>query len=77
LGSGQIETIQIGGNNTNITEWITDVAFDVAQWLTQNSDKGYNYASSVINSGNQNDINALLAIYKGSSATDYSHSEYY
>lgn len=72
-GTGKIETIKArpkaGDENTiNMTNWINKIKNDVGTWLSTNN---YNDTLAVLNSGNQNDINALIKVYQGVTADEF------
>ena len=70
VGGGKIENIYIGYDNISTENWISSVAFDVAQWLNQNDCTSAMY---VLNNGTKDQINSLLAIYQGHTADMYAN----
>ena len=47
--------------SANINNWVSKIQSDVVGWLNNNT--GYSSTTDVLNSGNEADINALLAVY--------------
>lgn len=47
--------------SANINNWVSKIQSDVVGWLNNNT--GYTSTADVLNSGNEADINALLAVY--------------
>ncbi len=72
VGGGKIEYIEIGDNNIATEDWISSVAFEVAQWLNQNDCTSAMYT---LNNGTKDQINSLLAIYQGHTADMYTNMQ--
>ena len=72
VGGGKIEKIEIGDNNIATEDWISSVAFEVAQWLNQNDCTSAMYT---LNNGTKDQINSLLAIYQGHTADMYTNMQ--
>ena len=72
FSDGKIETINFkSSSSANLTSWIDGIKGHVSAWLNSNySQKGYESTSDVLNSGNKDDINAILSCY------NYSYSNY-
>ena len=69
IGSGKIENVQIKNEYIDMEDWIYQVGFEVAQWMSQNGK--YDAASTYLKMGTQDEIQALLAIYKNNTADMY------